>query len=269
MHIALGSVSLVYVTCKINNLTVTSGYYFFIFFSTIFIYCLHRIIGIEKVGKYKDKGRFRIINQYKTHIRIYASIGLIAALYFYINLPVTIQLLLLIPSFISLLYTVPILPKKRRLRDFHYIKIILIAVVWGILTVLIPEYFLNNIRDFTYLLFIERCLFIFAITIPFDIRDMEIDQKTQVKTFIHSWGSTKAKVIAVALLAFSLMIYFYLFDYSYLSAHYLTALIICYTVTSLFILYAHHRRTDYYFSGILDGTMLLMALCIKASDFIY
>ena len=53
---------------------------------------------------------------------------------------------------------------------------------------------------------LERFLFVFAITIPFDIRDMEIDIKEGLKTIPVIMGKKKAMMIANILLVLFTMI---------------------------------------------------------------
>jgi len=106
--------------------------------------------------------------------------------------------LLVIPAILSLGYVLPFVKGNKRLRDFDYIKIFLVAIVWGVITVLMP--ILERTTDLTLshlLILLERMLFIFAITLPFDIRDLKIDAHIDVKTIPSIIGIGKTKKLAL------------------------------------------------------------------------
>ncbi|MBK9505813.1 MAG: UbiA family prenyltransferase [Bacteroidetes bacterium] len=91
-----------------------------------------------------------------------------------------------------------------RLRQIPYLKIFLISFVWATVTILLPvihsEKAYNNFHILT--MIIERFLFVFAITIPFDIRDMNADSQTELKTIpllIGEKRSIYASIIVLVL----------------------------------------------------------------------
>lgn len=92
------------------------------------------------------------------------------------------------------------------LREVAGFKILTIALVWALVTVLFPllqEHF--SFDKNTWITFVQRFLFVFAITIPFDIRDLHIDQK-ELKTLPLVFGTQFAKYMGFgALLIFILL----------------------------------------------------------------
>ncbi len=197
---------------------------------------------------------------------MYALVGLVGSIFYYFHLPIRTRILLVAPAFISFIYTVPLLPSRRRLRDFHYIKIILISIVWSIFTVLIPLDMVSGFDTNASLLFVERALFIFAITIPFDIRDELIDQKISVKTFVHSLGSDRAKRLAVLALIISVILFILSQSRLLFPKLYLLSTLISYSFSALLILKSDQDRHDYYYSGLLDGTMMLILLSLLVAN---
>jgi len=146
-----------------------------IFLSTLFLYALHRIVGFKKIKNFKNIERYAVISNYRSHIIIYAVLAGIGAGVCFLKLSLQIQLSLFIPALISLGYAIPFVSGKKRLRDFNYIKIFLIAIVWSWVTVLLPAIEIDKIwTPEIWMVAAERSLFIFAICLPFDIRDMEI-----------------------------------------------------------------------------------------------
>ena len=101
------------------------------------------------------------------------------------------QLLLVLLALLSIAYNLPVLTfanKLFNLRNVPGLKLFLIATVWSLSCVLLPIIELNNHQSISIsasqavLLTANRFLFIAAITIPFDIRDLFQDQKYNLKT---------------------------------------------------------------------------------------
>jgi len=238
----------------------------FVFAATLFLYALHRIVGMEKVKPFAEKYRYAIITKYQHHILFYAIVGALVAAYFFFSLCFQNQLLIVLPALLSLGYVVPFFGKNRRLRDFDYIKIFLIAIVWAFITVILPvverKGWAVSVSDI--LLCIERSLFIFAITVPFDIRDLKVDQHIQVKTIPSIIGIEKSKLLAGLLLVFAFIIASLLYFLTVYNVYILTALGLSYLSTYLLITYSDKTANDYFFTGIMDGTMLIQFLLVLA-----
>lgn len=230
-----------------------------VFFSTLVIYALHRLVSLSKVDKSLDVERFKVIGAYKEHIQIYAGLGILGGgvCFFCLNRPT--QYALILPALLSLGYVIPFMGnKKLRLRDVHFIKIFLIAIVWSYVTVLLP--FLEfkiaiGVRELGILL--ERILFIFVITLPFDLRDWEIDKKNQVRTIPATIGVKNTLRLAL----FILLLWALLFSAIY-PLSIILALLISGLSTGILVYYSPKQQHDYYFTALMDGTMLLQYILV-------
>ncbi len=131
-------------------------------------------------------------------------------------------------------------------------------MVWSITTASIPAYYVGLSTLLISLLSVERALFFLAITIPFDIRDERIDQQINVKTLVHSLGNKTSIKLAITSLLFSFFILLYLYMSDDIRVHHLIGFGISYFITSILIYKSKAKTSDYYFTGILDGTMLLV-----------
>lgn len=232
-----------------------------IFFATLLIYALHRLVGLYKVKAFIQEGRYQVIHTYKSHIWIYALVSLVGlgACFFQMNR--SIQLALIAPGLISLGYVLPFLGKRRnlRLRDFNGIKIFLIAIVWAYVTVILPILEMRSLVWSDGLLFLERAFFIFAITLPFDIRDLKVDAHNYVKTIPSLIGVKNTLHLA----AICLVIFFYLAWYNYYpDYHIVVALGLSAYTTYELISIAIQKKHDYYFTGLLDGTMWMQFIWV-------
>jgi len=241
-----------------------------VFFATMFIYASHRLVGLFSVKKFLKEGRFHIINTYKNHIWIYTGIAVIGLIYAFFQVSFRVQLALVLPGLISLGYVIPFLGfkknRKLRLRDLNWIKIFLIAIVWAYVTVILPIIEIRSVSWSDVLIFVERAVFIFMITLPFDIRDLKVDQYNNVKTIPAVYGIPFTMKLVFASLIFLLILasanYLFVPDSPiYFAAFGLWLSLIS---TYIFIRISIDKTDDYYFTGLLDGTMWLQFVCVWA-----
>jgi hypothetical protein len=249
-------------TFQLDNLSIL------VFFATMFIYASHRLVGLFSVKKFIKEGRFHIINTYKKHIWIYTGVAILGLTYAFFQVSFNVQLALILPGLISIGYVIPFLGfrqnRKLRLRDLNWIKIFLIAIVWAYVTVILPIIDVRFLQWPDLLIFIERATFIFMITLPFDIRDLKVDKYNNVKTIPAVYGIP----FTLKLIALSVVFLFFLTVVNYIllpaTPLYFAAfgLSLSLTSTYVFIKISINKTDDYYFTGLLDGTMLLQFLCI-------
>ncbi|MEM0992463.1 MAG: UbiA family prenyltransferase [Bacteroidota bacterium] len=236
----------------------------FTFSSTLFIYAIHRIQGLQKVSAFKAKGRYLVISTFKSHIIIYAILGAVGAAISFLYLSWASKLSLIIPAFLSLGYVLPAFSRQRRLRDIHFLKIFLIAIVWTWVGVVLPALETNFSfeQQAIWWMMLEKLLFIFAVTLPFDIRDLAIDQHTNVKTIPALLGASKSKILAIASLVLMLVCCsLNVLSGLYQMQHFLA--FVLHAILTGFVIYAADKdRHDYYFTGILDGTITLQFLML-------
>lgn len=261
LHIALGAALSVVLIYLIARSEINYNYVWFVFSSTIFIYCSHRIIGIRKVKKFQNQGRFAIIKKYWNHLLIYSIISAVATIYFYFQLGLTLQALMILPGIISILYVIPVFSKRKRLRDFQGIKIFLIAISWGFTIGLIPLIDLEiGTASAISLITLEKTLFILAITLPFDVRDLQVDASNQVKTLPSILGAKKSYTLAYSLMNLAIIL---VISLTFLGTYSFTAGILIsigYLITIISIYLSRGKEDDYYYSLLLDGTIILVAV---------
>lgn len=239
-----------------------------VFFSTFFIYALHRIIGLSKASDFLKEGRYAVIQKFKNHILLYAVIAFLASVFCFFKIDRSIQTALILPAIISLGYILPIYRGKKRLRDFNHIKIFLIAITWGYVTVFLPA--LISEIELNYLvgiMVIERALFVFAFTLPFDIRDLQVDARNAVQTIPAAIGAAKTIRLAMGLLGIAFLMSVIIWSSGIYTNEVLLAMLLSYGSTIFFVSQANRFHHDYYFTGLLDGTMLIQFILILVSSY--
>ncbi|MCH2022893.1 MAG: hypothetical protein MK207_10490 [Saprospiraceae bacterium] len=261
LYIALCAVAMSIQTLYILDLNVYLNLALLglIFFSTLCIYALHRVMSVQKLDKDLYVERFNVISKYKSHILIYIFISIIGGGFCFFYLKSSTKLGLLIPAILSLAYIIPFLGIKRlRLRDLHFVKIFLIAFVWSYVTVYIPLIeFEIPIEGQAIGMLIERFLFIFLITLPFDLRDWEIDKYNNVMTI-----PAKIGVKNTIILIYIILIIWFALVWQIYTNNIALALTCSGVFTGFCISFTPSQKHDYYFTAILDGTMIIQCLLI-------
>lgn len=126
------------------------------------------------------------------------------------------------------------------------------------MTVIIPAIDMNLEQTFpVILMMLERCCLVFAVAIPFDIRDLSIDTENKVQTLPQKLGIRHAKILAYS--ALGLMCCFASLSYriSAYNMQHLLAIGTSAVATGTLIFFTHKEKSDYFFSGAIDGMLLL------------
>ena len=247
----------------------------FLFFSTLLIYNLSVLLS-----KPKDplNSKFRRVRWIFSHHRLMISMSLIAILclipiaLFYLSYQA--KLLMAFVGTLALAYNFPFFSINQQavgLRNIPGIKLFLIAFVWATSCVLLPIVALENTYGIsvsfgeTLVLLAKRFLFICAITIPFDIRDLYQDKLYELKTIPVMFGEKKAWIICQAMLAAYLLLL--LVFTKELNAEVL-GMTLTVAITGWLIFKSNLKRNEYFYFLYLDGTMLLQFLILFACSYL-
>ncbi len=236
-------------------------------FSTMACYVLARLAALEEMNQMfrKPQNRSRLF-YLLCALMLTTSI---ACFYLFWQLKTSIQMVLMASGVITVLYTLPLIPSKngwKKLRDIGMLKIFLIAIIWTISTAILPilqsNASFNNPR--TWLIILEKLLFIFAITLPFDIRDMDYDQSRKLKTIpllIGVENTLQLSYICLAALGFIAIINYLLLP-NEPQFFLMIALLMSYRSTAILIQQTKVDRPDQFYTGLLDATILLQAVLV-------
>lgn len=241
----------------------------FLFFSTLLIYNLAVLLSKPKAPQNSPFKRVRWIF---AHHRFTISTTLISALCLIplglLYLSFESKLLMVFVGLLSVAYNIPFLSfnqKKIGLRNIPGIKLFLISFVWASSCVLLPIVELESLHQIqvplseTVLLVAKRFLFVCAITVPFDIRDLFQDKLYELKTIPVILGEKKAWIFCQALLAIYLLLLVLFTKNINLDVIGLTLTVL---LTGWLIFKSNFKRNEYYYFFYLDGTMLLQYLIL-------
>ena len=146
--------------------------------------------------------------------------------------------------------------KARSLREVPHMKLPVLSLVWGGATVVLPIYIIGVEVCPIHLafVFIARALYIAGLSVPFDVRDLNVDT-LHMKTVPMIRGVENSLWIAFGLVVLSGGVWTFLEEYPLLIPSVLTAVFVCPKV---------HRayRGEWYYSILLDGMLLLQVFVL-------
>jgi len=227
-----------------------------VFGATLFTYNLHRILRLKEIQHTYSHRHIWLI-QHPVILYALAGIGLALTGVFYILYFFSLYsfLILGLVGLISVSYAWRIKAGRKTLRELPYLKIYLIALSWMLVCFVWPIISeQKHIIDY-WMVIVASYLYVFAATIPFDIRDYTFDARDQ-KTIPHIIGEKNAKLVAVASLvtSYSLLTYF--------SSDVVTNLLFMMAYLGMFLLIVFTRQKNYelYFSFLIDAWILFFGL---------
>ncbi|BDD08527.1 hypothetical protein FUAX_09590 [Fulvitalea axinellae] len=169
-----------------------------VFASTALVYNINNLI--RKTGLERTVARLvRLIQQHALRsVSLAAVAGAVGFYMSYVWLGVEETLFLAVFGFLSLAYNFPDAIPFRKLRSLPLLKIFLIALVWASTGALYPALLTGKLgQPEINQLFWAEFLFIFAITLPFDIRDYYSDRQLQLLTIPGLIGTKNTKYLAL------------------------------------------------------------------------
>lgn len=222
----------------------------FLFFSTSLAYTFQRF---EKLRKREGISGERMdwMQRNPALVKFILVYSVIGALVSFIFLAPLNWVIVPVTAVISFFYAFKI--KGVNLRDIPFIKIVLIGLVWAIscgLMFFVEDGSLNR-TAVTYSFFVF--CYIIAITIPFDIRDVELDEEAK-HTLPQMFGVAGAKVIGVSLLIVALLLLFGLVE------GFAIAIMATGVITGVLIVASDTQKDDLYFSFLVDGLLVVVPL---------
>lgn len=219
------------------NLQVPIACWFFVFCGTITGY------NFVKYAKVAGLHHRSLTNSLRS-IQVFSFLCFTGFLFCCFFLSLQTLLVTAILGLFTFFYAVPFL-RKKNLRTFSGIKIIIVAVVWAGVTVFVPLVAAEMVFTTDYwLAFFQRFLLVFVLTLPFEIRDLEYDI-SQLKTIPQQIGVQKTKVLGMGLLMAVILLEGFKDDLTFTQY---TALFCTAGITGFMLLLTGKKQSDYFAS---------------------
>lgn len=202
-------------------------YFSFLLFSTLpnlnillsFSFTVYSIYGLNKLTDIEEDAvnnpeRAKIIAKICTLFKFSLAVSFILSLILGFSVNVLALPALLFPLFMGVIYSIGISSHIPRLKDITGVKNLIIALSWGVPLALLPAID-QSMKQFIVILIIFYIFFIKSLinSILFDIRDIEGDRISGVKTIPIFLGINKTK--RLLLILNSTLIPLIIFSYGY------------------------------------------------------
>jgi len=244
-----------------------------VFSFTFFTYNGQRLYRLNQKVIEKNKLGERL----KWVIRNKAALTIFSALFLLIGFACTLFInpfcfIILIPmGGLSFFYVIPLLPfykKSPSLRDIPYLKIIVIGITWSIAIVWLPmvdtKFYIGMDILPLFLSILQVFLFVFAITLPFDVRDMRFDKLTHLKTIPRLIGPKNTVIFSELLLVGSIVLLWFL-----PIGFYFSPMVLGHIITMSIIAFTNEKRKEIFYAGWIEGTVAIVYGCVLISSLFF
>ncbi len=266
IHMALCGVAMVLVTQSFFGFTLRSELLVFVFCGTFFLYNLQRLPSAFEKNIERKFIRHRWNTENRVVLSVTVVIAAIAAGWSFFLLYPRSQLIALLPAALSLAYAFPVIPAKprwKRLREIPGIKIFIVALVWAVIVALLPAaaadfttngWLTPSVITWT----ISILLMFFALTVPFDIRDLHYDGQ-RLKTIPATIGVRNSIVLSLACMMLSVAgVTVMYFQFHTGTLMHVAAYATWSIVTCALIARSKPSLHEYYYSLVLDGMLIVL-----------
>lgn len=250
IHVGLSVCALSWITTVILKLNVSLFLFIFLFFATVSGY---NLIKYGELFFSKPKS----FSVYFKSLLGFSFFSAFITFFMMFYLPSNVIKLLIVLGLLSFFYAFPFY-KQKNLRAITGLKLILVALVWAGVTVLIPIVNANIPLNKTIIfLFLQRFLFVFVLTLPFEIRDLKNDALI-LGTLPQRVGVKNTKIIGVLLVIPITLLQFWISkDIIQISSLFVILLLL-----SVFLVFTKKNQSMYYTAFWVESIPIFWAILI-------
>ncbi|MEB0262607.1 MULTISPECIES: UbiA family prenyltransferase [unclassified Mucilaginibacter] len=247
-----------------------------LFTSTLGIYNFSILLSKPK---HPERSPYKRVRWFFAHYRLmitFTIISLLSLIPLFFLLSMESRILLVFSAILAFSYSLPLFTvgeQKFGLRNIPGLKTFLISLVWTLSSVLLPVLEAKDLhmadittRDIT-IMMAKRFLLIFALAIPFDIRDLFSDRQAGLKTIPVAWGEKNAYLFCQFLLAGYIVLLF-LFRNNGFNVDFF-ALTTTAVLMGWLIFKSKREKNEYYYFFYMDGVLILQYVILIGFSLMY
>ena len=258
LHVSFCLICYIITINLINQIHVNWQDIAFVFFTTFFSY---NFIKFNEILTSINKPVSVILK-----IFFFKSlISLVISLYLFFDLSTSKQILVIIISIVTVLYTIPLI-SNYTLRDNPILKILTVTFCWTMLIVVFPFF---GVLDFFNLFYYSFLIFSLVTVqmIPFEIRDI-IKDKDLIKTIIHNYGIKYSKNIGYCILTLAMLVTMIA---CYFSENFVfkNSTLIVILITAILVSLSNEKQNKYYSSFIVESVPIYWLLIEVSSQILF
>lgn len=248
--ISLGAGLLTLQSFIILNLETRYETAIFVFFATLFSYNFQRLTRHKKDIEHYDSDRVIWIKKNRAFLLSLTLVSGISTLGLTFLLNLNEIFFLVVPGIISVLYSLG----SFGLRNVPSLKIVFISLVWTAAAVFSTIFISDTYQNLLIMTYVF--LYIFSLCIPFDVRDLAIDDSAK-KTIPQLFGIKPGIIISLVLFGLSQIVLFWITNSPWVIPISITGFIL--------ITLALKQRKELFYSGLIDGHIIFSSLIIFIS----
>ena len=228
------------------------------FFATLFVYNFQRIFykPQEDISLHSIRRKWIFKNQPAIKVLSFIGAAGVAVSFFYNDPKIVYYLSPLL--LLCLAYFIPYI----KLRKSPCFKLLTLTAVWTMVTSVVPVLYLHYdlFQKNNMLHILVRFIFMIAICIPFDIRDLQIDEADNISTLPHIMGENRTRIFAVIFMLIYILLIVLEYKFSMFSMPIFVALLLSAIINMILVSMSSSKKSEYFFVAGLDGTMILQGL---------
>ena len=232
----------------------------FVGLATFFVYNFQRLVRIPSLSNSK---RDFWLRSSPTTLKVFTLVSFLGVLSIAVNFPFKLWVLFSVLGLLSVFYVrISVWNLAKGLREIPGLKIFLIALVWSLTLVLGNVLFLKEAIEPNSIRYsLEVFLFIWLLTIPFDVRDIDFDGKL-LKSLPYLLGKKVTILLAVVLAA--ILFALAAMQISTTTAGVFWGKMLCYALGFLSVVLAYNKQkpSDWFYSAFVDGLLIVYGLVL-------
>jgi 4-hydroxybenzoate polyprenyltransferase len=266
VYVALGAMCLVQSTAiQLQLSTQLLPYSLLVFFATLFIYNFQRIFYVPQENTALHSIRRAWIFRNPLTIKLLACIGFtgVSITFFYVDFHIVFYLSPLLV--LSLAYFAPFV----KLRRNAFFKLLTLVIVWTMATAVVPVLLVHQplIDGKNSLHLLIRLCFMIAICIPFDIRDLKIDEADNISTIPRILGENETRWLAFVFMITYIVLIVLAYCLNHLPAAVFMMLLLSAVLNTILVVMSSSKRSEYFFVAGIDGTMILQGVLLLLANY--
>ena len=258
LWISAGAVCFSTVGASVLGYQLSNKFIAFIFCTTLFTYNFQRLVKLKSKNQQPISGpRAEWVQKHLILVYALTIVGSLGGIIFGYNYVKSYAGLLFLVGFFSFFYVWKLPFFKRNVRSIPTIKLFVLSGTWVLATQVLPflVFSTNSLSFNVALFFLSSLFFMCAISIPFDIRDLVVDDKS-LKTVPQIFGVKGSVAIAITMLFLSVLMALYV------SENHQIGLLINGVLAGLIIYFSIKNNDELYYSGLTDGTLIFMGVLV-------
>jgi hypothetical protein len=255
LWMAMGAVGLLVFSYRVAGVAVSSSLVFLVFVGTWFLYRMQKPLG--RWSGFGPNSPWPWLSRYG----VVAALGIAGiGVWLLWNRPVLVWLWAF--AMPAVFYAMRLSMGRKNLhglRSIPRIKIVLVALVWTSIAML-PWVQWQHFQEFETSVYAAMIFcWITVLTIPFDIRDQQLDVPS-MKTIGQTLPARHHPWVLIVLTLIASRGAYFLWQHRVITATLLLLFIFIQVLSLALALYASGRRSIWLFEGLLDGMLVLMGV---------